>query len=230
MGIRWLPLESNPQVMNEYVYKLGISKEWAYTDIWGLDEELLDLLPQPVIAVIMLFPVTEKYLAYRRQEDERIGQQASALSHDIVFFKQTISNACGTMGLLHSIANNDNVLGIEEGSPLDNILKKCKTLTPEERAKALEEDDELAQVHMESAQEGQTKPPNIEDEVDLHFVCFVEKDGHIFELDGARPGPIDHGECTDLLHGSVKVVREYIERDPERHQFTLIALAPNQEL
>lgn len=85
----------------------------------------------------------------------------------------------------------------------------------------------FANIHAETAQEGQTAP-NID--TDLHFVCFVaapdadlrkvakgetsptdaaaRTDGdqdtgiRLVELDGRRPGPIDHGVCTDLLRVS----------------------------
>lgn len=67
---------------------------------------------------------------------------------------------------------------------------------------------------------GQTKPV---DDTELHFTCFVEAPEEDFrkaarkeeiseesmleettgmrliELDGRRAGPIDHGECKDLL-------------------------------
>lgn len=36
----WLPLESNPDVMNEYLHKLGLSKDYAFYDVYGLDEEV----------------------------------------------------------------------------------------------------------------------------------------------------------------------------------------------
>ena len=45
------------------------------------------------------------------------------------------------------------------------------------------------------------KTPNIEDDVDLHFIVFVEKDGDLYELDGAKPFPINHGTSHEnTLH------------------------------
>ena len=35
---RWLPLESNPEVMNTFVAKLGVDTSlWAFCDVLGLD-------------------------------------------------------------------------------------------------------------------------------------------------------------------------------------------------
>jgi len=51
MGKRWLPLESNPDVLNTFSSKLGLNVvDYAFCDIYGLDE-VRDL-------TILLFYVT----------------------------------------------------------------------------------------------------------------------------------------------------------------------------
>ena len=37
---RWLPIESNPEVMNKFLHEAGLSKEWAIADVFGLDPGL----------------------------------------------------------------------------------------------------------------------------------------------------------------------------------------------
>lgn len=44
----------------QYVHKLGLSKDWKFVDVWSLDTEMLGLVPQPVAAVLLLYPLTEK--------------------------------------------------------------------------------------------------------------------------------------------------------------------------
>ena len=96
--------------------------------------------------------------------------------------KQTVSNACGTVALLHCVANAQRYqtpstfmfkpllsstgrLQLVPGSPLQVFLEATAGLTPEERADRLENDAEIVRVHDEAAREGQTAAPNLEDRV-----------------------------------------------------------------
>ncbi|KAI7825984.1 ubiquitin carboxyl-terminal hydrolase isozyme L3 [Gamsiella multidivaricata] len=226
--IRWLPLESNPEVLDKYVRDLGVPAPWRYADVMGLDEELLAFVPQPVHALILLFPITPKYEEYRKEEQSRIDQQGQTVSPKVIFYPQTISNACGTMGVLHSIANNwayGESLKLDEGSIIETFLKRTIEMSPAERAKALEEDKAWAHVHEGHASTGQTATPDLADDVDLHYVCLIERDGHLYELDGNKPYPINHGTTSKdtFLLDAIKVAKEFVKRDPDNLNFSVIA-------
>ncbi|KAF9932402.1 Ubiquitin carboxyl-terminal hydrolase isozyme L3 [Linnemannia zychae] len=232
--IRWLPLESNPEVIDKYVRDLGVPAPWRYVDVMGLDEELLAFVPQPVHAVILLFPCTPKYEEFVKEEGQRIDKEGQTVSPNIVFYPQTISNACGTMGVLHSIANNwahGGLIQPKEGSVIKKFLDKTINLSPAERAKALEEDTSLASVHEHYASTGQTATPDLADNVDLHFVCLVERDGHLYELDGNKPYPINHGPSSkeSFLKDAINVAKKFVERDPENLNFSVIAATTAEE-
>ncbi len=69
--------------------------------------------------------------------------------------KQTISNACGTVALIHAIANNADKLDLGSGY-IREFLDATKDCSPEERAKKLEEYNDICAVHDTIAKEGQT--------------------------------------------------------------------------
>lgn len=82
------------------------------------------------------------------------------------------------------------------------IIEKAKTMSIDERVELLENSDELAAVHAAAASHGQTAPPDQADPIDLHFICFVEVDQHLYELDGRKAFPINHGKCEHLVEVS----------------------------
>jgi ubiquitin carboxyl-terminal hydrolase L3 len=114
MSMQWLPLESNPDVMNNYIEKLGVPTAWSFTDVWGLDADALSFVPRPVLAVLVLFPLTAEYEKFRLEEEARITAEGQKVTSSLCFIRQTIGNSCGTIGLLHALANNERILGTGE--------------------------------------------------------------------------------------------------------------------
>lgn len=43
---------------------------------------------------------------------------------DVIYFKQTIANACGSYALLHSLANAE--LPLSDDSPLKDLFERCR--------------------------------------------------------------------------------------------------------
>ena len=95
--------------------------------------------------------------------------------------------------------------------------------SPLERSKLLETTSLFANIHAEAASSGQTSVP-VNLDTDLHFTCFVQapeaasretetptKTMRLIELDGRRAGPVDRGECTNLLAVSIGVYGAMIQ-------------------
>ncbi|KAF8881699.1 hypothetical protein CPB84DRAFT_1817242 [Gymnopilus junonius] len=182
-------LENNPEVMNHLAYKLGLSKELAFYDVYSLyDSDLLSHIPRPVYALL--------------EEDNPKGiYDKSGPQEPVVWFKQTIDHACGSIGLLHCLFNNPEVVQkIAPGSDLERILKDSIPLKMTERADVLYNSDPLEAAHEEAAKLGDTIAPDVQgaERLGQHFVAFVKaKDGHLWELEGSRKGPLDRGQLAE---------------------------------
>ncbi|RZF32430.1 hypothetical protein LSTR_LSTR001894 [Laodelphax striatellus] len=213
--------------MNKFLTNLGMSTEkWQISDVYGLDPDVLAIVPRPVLALIMLFPCSDKYEEYKNVQEEEITKKGQTVPSNLYFVKQYVHNACGTIALIHSVANNLDRIKLGDGH-LKQFLDDSIAKTPEERGDLLQNSLGIINTHKELAQEGQTAAPQPTDPVAYHFVAFVHKDGNLFELDGRKSFPINHGSTTPdtLLEDAVKIVKQYIERDPDTLQFTLVSLA-----
>lgn len=50
MTITWLPLESNPDVMNDYVGKMGLDlSKVQFHDVMSTEDWALEMIPRPVL-------------------------------------------------------------------------------------------------------------------------------------------------------------------------------------
>lgn len=222
--IRWLPLESNPEVMNKCLRDLGVPEKWGFNDVISFDPELYHMIPTPCRAILLLFPITPKYLEYLEEKEQQL-RDIQEIVPDLYYMKQTVSNACGTVAMIHALANNEEHLDLPADSLFKRFLDTTKYLTPEERGKKLEESGEICSVHEAGAQEGQTETPNLDEEVNLHYIALVRVSGKLVELDGRKASYIVHCDTTEstFLEDAMKVCRSYIARDPENLQFTALS-------
>jgi len=248
----WIPLESNPEVFNKWAERAGLATGVdSFTDVYGLDPDLLALVPQPVKAVVLLFPDFQARKTALQEEDARIAAAGGQPHIDPTLFyvRQKVSNACGTIALIHALANSDVTWCPH--SPLQQYIMEGQDKTPEERAALLERATIFTDIHAETAQAGQSAPHL---DTDLHFVCFVaapdadihriaageateedvgEDEGEtgmrLVELDGRRPGPVDHGVCTDLLSDVAALVKKRFMSQTASVYFNMMALGPTAQ-
>ena len=58
------------------------------------------MVPKPARAVLLLFPITEETEALKKAEDAAAAGPPPA---NVWWTRQTVGNACGTVGLLHAV-------------------------------------------------------------------------------------------------------------------------------
>lgn len=239
---KWFPLESNPVLMNDYVDKLGFDTDaYRFVDVFATDDWALEVIPQPVAAVIMLYPLTKVQLDHETKEAAAAANQAVADASNkdgVWFIKQRIGNACGTIGLLHSLFNisataSEKVL-FRPDSWLQEFHTACLGQDPLQKATILERDDTIATLHeaATSSEQNQTARGDLDEDVITHFVALVcSNNGILYELDGRKAGPVPHGPTSPatLLQDACAVIRKFMARDRDEIRFTILALAPKRE-
>jgi ubiquitin carboxyl-terminal hydrolase L3 len=95
--------------------QIGVSEAFNLVDVYGLEPDLLAILPKPVVAFILLFPCTENYENHRKQEDEELKANPQKIPENVFYMRQYLRNACGTVALFHALLNNTEVVELKVG-------------------------------------------------------------------------------------------------------------------
>lgn len=227
--------------MNELAAKLGLSPTLSFHDVYSFDDpDLLALVPRPAYALLVIIPLTNTWNQERKAEDD--GKDTTAgYGHDgpVVWFEQTIGHACGSIGLLHCTMNGPAVKHILPGSDLEALRNEALLLGTADRSALLYNSSEFEAAHQSTANLGESTVPSLEamDRLGQHFVAFVKgDDGHLWELEGSRKGPLDRGildHDEDVLSPKAldRGIRRIINMEKEAGgtdlRFSCIALAPS---
>lgn len=93
--------------MSTLVHNLGLSLDLSWHDVYSLDDpSLLAFVPRPAHALLLVFPTSSAYERERLDEDSSLPDYAgTGPDEEVLWFKQTIGNACGLMGLIHATCN-----------------------------------------------------------------------------------------------------------------------------
>jgi len=200
-------LENSPAVFNALSAKLGLSPDLEWHDIYSLTEpSLLSLIPRPVLALLVIIPTTPAWNVDRELEDKDkpLIYPGKGPQEPVLWFQQTIGEACGSIGLIHCLLNGPAKFHVVDGSWLARIKDEAVDLGMDERAKLLYDSQELEVAHQSVAEMGDSRMPSLDGEghEGQHFVAFVKEGGKLWELEGNRRGPLDRGslgEDEDVL-------------------------------
>jgi len=209
------PVALGTLVLTKFAHDLGVPAYLSLSDVFGFDDELLEMLPQPVISLILLFPSSKK----------KKFQQSSQPPNEGFFLRQikALDDACGTIALIHSIANNQDKIQLEKG-PLKEYLEAGKTLTPQQRGEALAANDELHHFHNQFVVQGQTEVPEEGVSSGHHFVCFTQVGSEVYEFDGCKPEPVVHGQASpNFVKAAIEAIKTHYMNDPAVLDYSIIA-------
>lgn len=201
------------------------------------------MVPQPCIAVILLFPVSQQ-LARSEMARARRGS-AHAVSPRVFFMRQYVGNACGTVAAMHALMNNRAQLTVGSG-PLHELMgpsdsgdanaddgcdSEQQPAGAERLGARLSSSAGLMQASETSARLGSTPAPERGVDADYHYICFVQAhDGCLYELDGTKPTPINHGPIKQgLLQESARVIREHFVSQMPGGHFNVMALVADPD-
>lgn len=218
--MEWTPMEINPEMLNKMMSKLGMGENWRFFDVLGLEEEQLSAVPKPCCALMLLFPLTQQHESFRAQQDAKDVEGS-----EVYFLKQTEKNSCGTIALLHAVANNKGKLNFDNDSALKKFLDESANMSPDDRAKHLEKNKAIYDAHNEVAAQGQCRPEA--DKVNFHSIAFVNVNGQLYELDGRLNGPVNHGNTKDesFITDAAQVCHGFMQREKGEVRFSAVGLS-----
>jgi len=228
--------ENNPDVITRLATKLGLSPGLQFYDIYSLDEpEMLAHVPRPVLALLAIVPLTPAWDRDRKAEDAGKSDYAGfGPEEPVIWFKQTIGNACGSIGLLHSAINGPAADFVQPDSDLAAIRSRAIPLQMSERADMLYDSVPFELAHKSVEEAGDTLAMPVAEHAGQHFVAFVKAEGKLWELEGSRKGPLERGSLADdedvlslraLEMGLKRIMRLESDAGGDDLRFSCIALA-----
>ncbi|GFY55470.1 ubiquitin carboxyl-terminal hydrolase BAP1 [Trichonephila inaurata madagascariensis] len=193
----WLELESDPGLFTLLLEDFGVRGVQV--------EEVYDLqktIEGPVFGFIFLF----KWIEERRSRRKVTASEESFVEDEetinsIFFAQQMVPNSCATHALLSVLLNCPKIY---LGPTLARLKEHTSNMNPENKGYAIGNTPELARAHNSHAK---PEPRNLHEKSHgistgrtveaFHFVSYVPIGGRLFELDGLKPYPIDHGPCGE---------------------------------
>ncbi|GJJ05954.1 hypothetical protein Clacol_000141 [Clathrus columnatus] len=198
----WQLMESDPGVFTELLNKLGVPLQ--VDDLYSLDSETLGSM-QPIHALIFLF----KWVA---GTDEKGGAEGTYDENFPGFFAhQVVNNACATLAVLNGLCNIPN---IPMGKDLTDLVAFTTGMDPQTTGLTITSSDVLREAHNSLSPpsavslDGLGLPKTAEEA--YHFIVYLPLAGCLYELDGLKPWPVNHGTFSESGEGWLAKARDVI--------------------
>ncbi|XP_011175347.1 ubiquitin carboxyl-terminal hydrolase calypso [Solenopsis invicta] len=234
----WLELESDPGLFTLLLEDFGV-KGVQVEEIYDLQKSL----EGPVYGFIFLFRWIEERRSRRKvvEQDESFVKDEEIVNN-IFFAQQVVPNSCATHALLSVLLNCPN---IHLGTTLSRLKLHTSGMCPENKGWAIGNTPELACAHnshaMPQAKRRQDKNTGVSTGrftgEAFHFVSYVPINGRLFELDGLKPYPMDHGPWKEHEEWTEQFRRVITDRlgmatgeQLQDIRFNLMAVVPDRRL
>lgn len=207
LSTEWLELESDPGLFTLLVEDFGVDGI-RVQEVYDVTQSFQDR----VIGFVFLFQWVEERRSRKKAlfNDECFVTEATVL-RNMFFAHQIVVNSCATHALLSILLNCQEAHEISLGPTLEGLKLFCKDLDPESRGYAIGNTPELASAHNSHAkpeiQSAATPSSSKRGAVvtsaaaylpeTYHFVSYVPVGDRLFELDGLKEWPIDHGPWAE---------------------------------
>ncbi|XP_049769281.1 ubiquitin carboxyl-terminal hydrolase calypso isoform X2 [Schistocerca cancellata] len=237
----WLELESDPGLFTLLLEDFGV-KGVQVEEIYDLQKSL----EGPVYGFIFLFRWIEERRSRRKIVDEIDSfVKDEEVVNNIFFAQQMVPNSCATHALLSVLLNCPD---IHLGATLSRLKAHTSGMCPENKGWAIGNTPELAKAHNshampqakrrldKSSSSGGVSTGRYTGEA-FHFVSYVPIHGKLFELDGLKPFPMDHGPWGEKEDWTEKFRRVITDRlgitagEPYHDiRFNLMAVVPDRRI
>lgn len=235
--LEWRELESDPGLFSLLIEDFGV-RGVRVEEVYDVSRKLAG---NEVYGFVFLF----------RWEGDRRARKKSLATYDtfvteeevvnkIFFANQIVTNSCATHALLSVLLNCPPC--VELGELLTKFKVFTAGLSPEDKGEAIGNVAELARAHnkhakpehfpLQTVNRGRSSVVSsahaLQPET-YHFTSYVPINDRLFELDGLKDYPIDHGpwgeqeEWTDLFQ---RIVTQRLSK-AENILFNLMAVVPD---
>jgi ubiquitin carboxyl-terminal hydrolase L5 len=127
-------IESEPAYFSSILRDIGV-QDVTVREVFAMTPDLLDMLPQPIYGLILLF-------RYREFGNE---DQATDCPRDVWFANQLpAQNSCGTLAMINILMNNPDV---QVGEHLTQFKDFTNDMTPFQRGEAFASFDFVKKIH-----------------------------------------------------------------------------------
>ena len=215
---QWPPLESDPEISNKYFHSIGVPDNVYFNELLGLEYKEFMSIGGPVLGLILNFSRTDKKVTI----PENSIMDPSFVPY---FMKQTpdLDNACGLIAGLHLFGNNTQVIKFTKDSMIQKFFDKAMSADSLQRAKDLEDFAQFKEVHNDFANQGQTELTN--EEVTGHYICFINYQDCLYELDGLKKGPYcvkENVKSDEFMDAATKEIMRRVQEKEINEQISVM--------